>query len=148
MRRLLLAVPLILILALAAAVAAIAGAFSTPTKSVAAASAHTVSRMVMPTASSVATRGPATVELHRGVVYVKIPNDAYQPENLVVSPGTRVVWTNEDSDPHTVTSDTRAFASPTIDTGNSYTLIARRIGTFRYHCLIHPFMRGTLVVQR
>jgi plastocyanin len=146
MRRLLLAVPVVL--ALAAAVAALAGAFSSPAKSVAATPTRPQSSMVMPMASSAAASAPATVELHHQVVYVKIPNDAYQPANLVISPGTRVVWTNEDTDPHTVTSDTHAFASPILHTDTSYTLIAGRIGTFPYHCTIHPFMHGSLVVQR
>jgi plastocyanin len=106
------------------------------------------SSMPMPTTStSAASKAPATVELHRSVVHLKIVNFAFEPSRLIVSPGTRVVWTNEDSDPHTVTADSAGFSSQALDTGSSYTLVAKRAGSFPYHCTIHPFMHGTLVVQ-
>lgn len=105
------------------------------------------STMPMPTSTSAASKTPATVELHRSVVHVKILNFAFQPSHLIVSPGTRVVWTNEDQDPHTVTTDRAGFSSQALDTGSSYTLLAKRAGSFPYHCTIHPFMHGTLVVQ-
>ena len=104
--------------------------------------------MAMPTGgASTASKTPATVDLHRSVVHVKIVNFAFEPSRLIVSPGTRVVWTNDDSDPHTVTADRSGFSSQALDTGSSYTLVARRAGSFPYHCTIHPFMHGTLVVQ-
>jgi plastocyanin len=94
-----------------------------------------------------ASLGPATLALHRKVVQVKISNFAFKPARLIVSPGTKVVWTNEDSDPHTVTTDKAGFSSQALDTGQQYTLVAKRAGTFAYHCTIHPFMHGALVVQ-
>ena len=105
-------------------------------------------QMPMPGAqAAAATRAPATVELHRSLVHVTILNFAFEPKHLVVSPGTHVVWTNKDSEPHTVTSDRPAFHSEAINTGGHYTLVARRNGTFTYHCQIHPFMHGALVVK-
>lgn len=146
MRRLLLALPLALVIA--AAVAAASGAFSSAHKPGAAASTSAMQAgMMMPTSNSSAAKTPATFELHRAVVKVKIVNFAFQPARLVVSPRTRVVWTNEDSDPHTVTSDSPGFSSQALDTGNSYTLEASHAGSFPYHCTIHPFMHGTLVVK-
>lgn len=97
--------------------------------------------------AAAATHARPAVELHRKSVQVTIRNFAFQPKRLVVSPGTTVVWTNKDSEPHTVTSDHPAFASQAINTGGHYTLVARKRGTFTYHCQIHPFMHGTLVVQ-
>jgi plastocyanin len=105
-------------------------------------------RMPMPAAdAAAAAHGRTAVELHRKSVQVKILNFAFMPKRVVVSPGTKVVWTNKDSEPHTVTSDHPAFASEAINTGGHYTLVARKTGTFTYHCQIHPFMHGTLVVQ-
>ena len=99
-------------------------------------------------AAASAANAPATVELHRKVVHVTIFNFAFKPKHVVVSPGTRVVWTNRDSEPHTVTSDARrGFASQALSTGGRYTLVAGKKGTFAYHCQIHPFMHGLLVVQ-
>jgi plastocyanin len=105
-------------------------------------------QMPMPAAeAAAAAKALPTVELHKSVVHVTIFNFAFKPKRLVVSPGTRVVWTNKDSEPHTVTSDRPAFQSEAINTGGQYTLVARRIGTFTYHCQIHPFMHGALVVE-
>jgi plastocyanin len=105
-------------------------------------------RMPMPAArAAAASNTRTTFELHRSVVHLKILNFAFTPNRLVVSRGTHVIWTNQDSDPHTVTADHGAFSSQALDTGGRYTLVARRTGTFTYHCQIHPFMHGTLVVQ-
>lgn len=105
-------------------------------------------RMPMPAADAAAAAHDRTaVELHRKSVQVTILNFAFKPKRVVVSPGTKVVWTNKDSEPHTVTSDHPGFASQAINTGGHYTLVARKTGTFTYHCQIHPFMHGALVVQ-
>jgi plastocyanin len=103
--------------------------------------------MPMPATSAAAAAARPAVELHRKSAQVTISNFAFKPKRLVVSPGTKVVWTNKDSEPHTVTSDHPAFVSQAINTGGHYTLVARKTGTFTYHCQIHPFMHGTLVVQ-
>ena len=102
--------------------------------------------MPMPTTSTSAP-GPLRVELHQRVVDVKIMNFAFMPARLEVSPGTRVVWTNEDSDPHTVTTDKPGFSSQALDTGQTYAQAMTTAGTFAYHCTIHPFMHGTVVVE-
>jgi len=141
MRRRVLAV--LAVLVVAAGVAGVSGAFSGGQGA-----AVSRSPMHMPMASaSPAARAPASYEMHRALVHVKIVNFAFQPSHLVVSPGTRVVWTNEDSDPHTVTTDRPGFSSQALDTGSSYTQVASRAGTFAYHCTIHPLMHGTLVVE-
>jgi plastocyanin len=57
-----------------------------------------------------------------------------------------VVWTNEDSDPHTVTTDKTGFSSQALNTGQSYTHVMTKAGTFTYHCTIHPFMHGAVTV--
>jgi len=145
MRRLLLALSAVAVVAVSAA--GVSGAFSggkaTPRASM-------PMPMPMPTNTTAASRGAAvrpTYELHQAVVHAKILNFAFKPAHLVVSPGTKVVWTNEDQDPHTVTSDRPGFGSQALDTGSSFTMVAKRAGTFTYHCVIHPFMHGTLVVE-
>ena len=146
MRRWMLVLPAV---AVAAGVAA-AVAFSSGGNSAAGApsTATTTMSMPMPAASaSASAKAPTTVELHRSVVHVKIMNFAFSPAHLVVSAGTKVVWTNEDSDPHTVTSVHRGFHSEALNTGKSFTLVARRPGHFPYYCTIHPFMHGMLVVR-
>jgi plastocyanin len=102
--------------------------------------------MPMP-ATATGVSGPLRVELHQRVVKVRIMNFAFMPARIEVSPGTRVVWTNEDSDPHTVTTDKAGFSSQALDTGQAYAQVLTNAGTFAYHCTIHPFMHGAVVVE-
>jgi plastocyanin len=143
MKRLLIAIPVTV--AVAAAVAGLSGAFSSG-HGVRAVGAASGMPMPMPTASASAPEA-LRVELHQRVVRVKIMNFAFLPARVEVSPGTRVVWTNQDSDPHTVTTDQPGFSSQALDTGQTYAAVLTKAGTFAYHCTIHPFMHGTVVVE-
>jgi plastocyanin len=78
---------------------------------------------------------------------VSISMFKFQPARIVVTRGTRIVWTNADSDPHTIRSKAAGWSSPALDTGKSFSRVARKAGTFRYICTIHPFMHGTVIVK-
>jgi plastocyanin len=80
---------------------------------------------------------------------VVINNFSFVPTMLTVAAGTKVVWTNDDADPHIVTSETdpKVFKSPPLDTGESFAFTFDKPGTYRYFCSLHPHMRGTIVVQ-
>jgi plastocyanin len=80
---------------------------------------------------------------------VVINNFSFGPAMLTVAAGTKVMWTNDDADPHTVTSETdpKMFRSPPLDTGESFAFTFDKPGTYRYFCSLHPHMRGTIVVQ-
>jgi plastocyanin len=80
---------------------------------------------------------------------VIIDNFSYGPATLTVAVGTKVIWTNDDADPHTVTSatDPRLLKSSALDTGDSFAFTFDKPGTYRYFCSLHPHMQGTIVVQ-
>ena len=101
--------------------------------------------MHMNAGASAAT--PTVARLHRKVVRVAIRNFKFSPARVVVSRGTRIVWTNRDSDAHTITSKSAHWASKALNTGRSYTQTVRRKGTIRYICSIHPYMHGTVIVK-
>ena len=78
---------------------------------------------------------------------VAIQSMAFQPASVTVIPGTKIVWTNMDAVAHTVTSDDgSSFNSGTIDPGGTYTFTATALGSYPYHCSIHPTMTGTVQV--
>jgi plastocyanin len=77
---------------------------------------------------------------------VIIKNFAFVPDHLAVAVGDTIVWKNEDSTPHTATADTE-FDSKQLNTGQSFTFVARKAGSFPYICTFHPYMKGELVVQ-
>jgi len=78
---------------------------------------------------------------------VTISNFAFSPDMLTVKAGTTVTWTNKDTASHTVTSDNGVFGSETVAPGGTYQFTFAQAGTFAYHCSIHPFMQGTVLVQ-
>ncbi|HVY76984.1 MAG TPA: cupredoxin domain-containing protein [Solirubrobacterales bacterium] len=76
---------------------------------------------------------------------VRIEGFEFLPGTLRVNKGARVVFTNSSSVVHTAT-DRGAFDTGRIKAGGSVAARFRQRGTFRYHCKIHPFMRGKIVV--
>jgi plastocyanin len=72
---------------------------------------------------------------------------AFHPASITIRTGQSVTWT-DGSDPaqHTVTSDTGAFGSAALSTGQTFTVTFRTAGTFAYHCSIHPNMTGSVTV--
>ena len=77
---------------------------------------------------------------------VTMPGKLYAPGRLDVLVGTTVTWQNVDRSTHTVTEDDDAFDSGHIRPGDSFSMVFPTSGTFRFHCTIHRFMRGTLSV--
>jgi plastocyanin len=59
-----------------------------------------------------------------------------------------VTWTNLDSmAPHTVTADDGSWGSGTLGQGATYSHVFTSPGTYTYHCAVHPYMTGTVVVR-
>ncbi len=78
---------------------------------------------------------------------VVISSFAYVPQEITVQVGTMVVWRNNDTDAHTVTSDDGdELNSPLLSTGDSFSHVFDNVGTFDYHCAPHPFMQGRVIV--
>ena len=69
------------------------------------------------------------------------------PEISVSSEGNIVSWTNDDSIEHTVTSDDGSFDSGPISPGDTFDNTFDSPGEFGYHCSIHPFMTGVIIVE-
>lgn len=74
-------------------------------------------------------------------------NRAFVPDDLEISPGSTVTWTNTDATSHTSTSDGALWASGTLAPGRQFSFTFQTTGTFAYHCSIHPGMVGTIVVR-
>jgi plastocyanin len=86
------------------------------------------------------TGGPATNE-------VFIQSMAFNPTTITVGVNSTVTWTNKDAITHTVTSDSGTFDSGNVAPGSTFTYTFATIGTFAYHCNIHPTMVATVVVS-
>lgn len=80
-------------------------------------------------------------------VEVKIDNFSFGPQELTVSAGTTVTWTNRDDIPHTVVSTDKVFKSKVLDTDEKFSYKFDKAGTYPYFCSIHPKMTGKVIVQ-
>ncbi len=87
--------------------------------------------------SAAGTQAPATLEI-KGL--------AFSP--VTAGPRGRVSVQSRDAVPHTVTADNGSFDSGRIGPNGTATITAPSgPGSYRFTCLIHPQMVGTLVVR-
>ena len=76
---------------------------------------------------------------------VRLEALSFQPTVLAVRVGTEVVFENKDVAPHTVTDALgTAFDSGTLNSGKAFRLVVRE--ATEYFCLIHPSMRGKIIL--
>lgn len=71
----------------------------------------------------------------------------FSPQALTITVGTTIIWKNNTTAPHTVSSDSGAFDSGTIQPGGTFRFKFTSAGTFAYHCNIHPYMTATITVH-
>ena len=71
----------------------------------------------------------------------------YGPSLLKVAKGTAVAIVNQGKEFHTVTADDpgRPF-DISVDSGKTVTFTFDKVGTFAYHCGVHPQMTGVVQV--
>lgn len=81
-------------------------------------------------------------------VNIEINDFAFNPSAITLKRGTTVTWTNKDSSPHTITSDSGdELNSDTLSEGQSYSHTFNQAGIFDYHCSIHPRMKSAIVIE-
>ncbi|HMI52057.1 MAG TPA: cupredoxin domain-containing protein [Candidatus Saccharimonadales bacterium] len=76
-----------------------------------------------------------------------IESSGFEPANLNIPTGTTVTWTNHDGMAHTVFNTDKVFISEMLDTGEEYSFVFHKAGTYPYHCSIHSKMTGTINVK-
>lgn len=80
-------------------------------------------------------------------VSVAIKGFKFVPADVTVNVGDTVVWTNEDSAPHTVESSDDTLRSDELSRGDTYEYKFTKAGKYSYICGIHPSMKGSVTVQ-
>jgi plastocyanin len=91
---------------------------------------------------------PSSVGPLSGEAPVRIINFEFKPKKVVVKPGTKVTWTNEDTNIHDV-KDTSPLGTPVsqeMSKGDTFSITYAQPGTYSYICGIHPYMTGTVEV--
>jgi len=99
------------------------------------------------TAASVALSLAASASAHPGNDHtVTIEGMQFNPRELTVHRGDRIVWVNKDLFPHTAT-DHKVFDSGSIAADSSWSYIAAKSGVYAYGCTFHPTMKAKITVQ-
>ncbi|MCL5794850.1 MAG: cupredoxin family copper-binding protein [Patescibacteria group bacterium] len=76
---------------------------------------------------------------------ITIKNFAFAPQELTISANQEVTFINNDSTTHTVTFS--SFDSGDLKPGESFKHTFSTAGTYSFHCSIHPYMQGKVIVQ-
>jgi len=94
-----------------------------------------------------------TVSIPEGAGIQQIGQIYYDPEIIQIEVGTKVIWKNNDSTIHTVTSGSPdkgpdgLFDSDLISGGNSFEHTFTSVGKTDYYCIVHPWMIGSVDVE-
>ncbi len=95
---------------------------------------------------SAAPAAPKTTPvMASGTAAVSIDRHAFSPERLVVAKGSTVTWTNNEMSRHIVVFGTRQ--SDALRKGDSFSRVFEQPGEYPYHCGMHKYMTGTVVVE-
>lgn len=79
-------------------------------------------------------------------------NECFTPFIILIHKGDTIIWSNDDTFAHTVTSGNSntgpdgIFDSSLFLAGTSYDRVFNDEGTFPYFCLVHPWMTGEVIV--
>ncbi len=82
-----------------------------------------------------------------GTLFIAIKDNVYDPDTLTVKQGGSVRWTNQGAILHSVVSDSGLWQSPLLAPTSWFDVRFDSLGTFTYHCSLHPEMTGTVRVQ-
>lgn len=71
----------------------------------------------------------------------------FEPQNISVTVGATVTWTNKSDAPHTVTSDgSGGPLAGSVNPTGTYQATFSAAGDYAYHCNIHDYMKGSVHV--
>lgn len=89
------------------------------------------------------------------IVHVQISQFAFDPVQIVVKPGTVVIWENKDNIQHNVdigrSSEnklTKAVVAPLLNRNSRWAAIFHQPGVYSYTCDPHLSMQGTVRVEQ
>ncbi len=90
-------------------------------------------------------------ETQTGEVEIFMAGSMFSPREVTIEAGTTVLWYNDDTLPHTVTSDTQAGLGELFDAelepGGNFSYTFDEPGDYLYVCTLHPGMEGVITVE-
>ena len=101
----------------------------------------------------VAYDGPISLPEGSGVVGCQETNECYIPYHVTAHAGTEIVWSNDDTAAHTVTSGSLPdgpdgiFDSSILASGLTFSVTLDEPGEYPYYCIVHPWMVGNITIE-
>ena len=101
----------------------------------------------------VAYDGPISIPEGSGVPGCQETNECYIPYHVTASAGTEIVWSNDDTAAHTVTSGSPGdgpdgiFDSSILAGGLTFSVTLDEPGEYPYYCIVHPWMLGNITIE-
>ena len=80
-------------------------------------------------------------------------DDCFIPSTVTIGVGETVTWENTDNAAHTATGGNPSdgpsgvFDSSLMMAGGSFSHTFEEAGTYDYHCMVHPWMQGFVIVE-
>ena len=81
------------------------------------------------------------------VATVSMDHTTFIPGEITVAPGTTVTWVNNEDMPHNVADLSKGFRSKILAKDDKFSFTFTTAGEYNYLCLIHPNMKGKVVVK-
>ncbi|WP_244140803.1 cupredoxin family copper-binding protein [Kaistella flava (ex Peng et al. 2021)] len=97
------------------------------------------------TAKTGATAATPSTNPNAETHVVTIENMKYNPATITVKKGDQVTFNNKDIVEHNATEVNKAWASPMLQPGQSWTFTPEK--TSDYYCTIHLVMKGKIIVK-
>ena len=90
----------------------------------------------------------ATIEMVKGTgTNTNCADKCYSPNSVTVAVGGKVTWKNVDSAAHSATAMDSSFDTSLVNAGASASNTFNTAGTYQYMCIVHPWMKGTVIVK-
>ena len=81
---------------------------------------------------------------------IEIKNFKFVPEKMTIKKGTIITWKNFDNTKHNVIFDDESAGEveggKLISNGEQVSFTFNEVGDFPYHCMPHPYMKGSVTV--
>jgi len=81
------------------------------------------------------------------VATVGMDHTTFNPSEITVAPGTTVTWVNNEAMPHNVADLNKGFRSKILAKDDKFSFTFTTAGEYDYLCLIHPNMKGKVIVK-
>ena len=122
------------------------------------------SLIVLLTVFSIIAITPSALADHVSVTVTNAPGSSvpgceetadgcFIPSTVTIDIGGEVIWENNDTAAHTITSGTAVdgpdghWDSSLVMAGSTFSHMFNEAGTFDYFCMVHPWMAGSVVVS-